>query len=94
MFQARTALSWMPRIHTLQRKGLCSFLPCLEPIQHPIQLVPSNPVPGVMMLECKDQLEAWLRMGNAVPTFVYDVFTVCLQAPNFMKVHNQKEKYL
>jgi len=46
------------------------------------------------MLECKDQLEAWLRMGNAVPTFVYDVFTVCLQAPNFMKVHNQKEKYL
>jgi len=25
MFQARTALSWMPRIHTLQRKGLHSF---------------------------------------------------------------------
>jgi hypothetical protein len=33
-----------------------------------------------MMLECKDQLEVWLRMDNSVPTLVYDVFTVYLQA--------------
>ena len=56
------------------------FLPCLEPIQHPIQCIPSNPVPGVMMLDCKDKLEIWLRMGKAVSVFVYDVFTFCIQA--------------
>ena len=33
-----------------------------------------------MMLECKDKLEMWLRMGKPVPTLVFDVFTFYLQA--------------
>ena len=67
-------------LHTSKEGTSFFFLPCLEPIQHPIQWVSSNPVPGVMMLECKDKLETWLRMGKALPTFVYDVFAFYLQA--------------
>lgn len=33
-------------------------------------------------------------MDKAVPTFVYDVFTFYLQAPNFMIGHNQKKIWL
>jgi len=66
--------------HSSKEGTLFFSLPRLEPIQHPIQWVPNNPFPGVVTLEGKDKLETWLRMGKAVPMFVYDVFTFYLQA--------------
>jgi hypothetical protein len=61
-----------------------------------MQWVANNPVPGVMLLECKDKLEIWLRMGKAVPAFVYDFFTFCLQAtgPKFYESAQSEKKYL